>query len=92
MRVLFRTSQNVPETLEAIRHAGIKIWMLTGDKVETATCIAVSAGLKTRHDTLAILSSATIKTPSQVTHALECYVAAAAAAVGFEAAAPGVGF
>lgn len=26
--------------------AGIKIWMLTGDKVETARCIAISAGLK----------------------------------------------
>jgi phospholipid-translocating ATPase len=25
---------------------GIKIWMLTGDKVETAKCIAISAGLK----------------------------------------------
>lgn len=25
---------------------GIKVWMLTGDKVETAKCIAISAGLK----------------------------------------------
>jgi phospholipid-translocating ATPase len=25
---------------------GVKIWMLTGDKVETAKCIAISAGLK----------------------------------------------
>ncbi|CDJ67463.1 phospholipid-transporting ATPase, P-type, putative [Eimeria necatrix] len=66
-----KLQDNVPETLEALRHAGIKIWMLTGDKVETATCIAVSAGLKTRHDTLAILSSATIKTPSQAQEALE---------------------
>ena len=34
---------HVRETLEKLRHAGIRIWMLTGDKVETATCIAVSS-------------------------------------------------
>ncbi len=34
------------ETIESLRNAGIKIWMLTGDKVETAKCIAISAGLK----------------------------------------------
>jgi len=33
-------------TLETIRHAGILVWMLTGDKVETATCIGISAGIK----------------------------------------------
>lgn len=36
----------VQQTLENLRSAGIKVWMLTGDKVETATCIAISAGLK----------------------------------------------
>ncbi|OEH76433.1 cation-transporting ATPase family protein [Cyclospora cayetanensis] len=61
----------VPETLESLRHAGIKIWMLTGDKVETATCIAASAGLKGRHDSLTILSSASIRTPGQAQEALE---------------------
>ena len=34
------------ECVEKMREAGIKVWMLTGDKVETATCIAISAGLK----------------------------------------------
>jgi phospholipid-translocating ATPase len=32
--------------------AGIQVWMLTGDKVETATCIAMSAGFKSRHQQL----------------------------------------
>ena len=32
--------------IEKMRGAGIKVWMLTGDKVETATCIAISAGIK----------------------------------------------
>jgi phospholipid-translocating ATPase len=39
-------------TIEALRSAGIQIWMLTGDKVETATCIAMSAGFKSRHQQL----------------------------------------
>lgn len=38
---------NVADTIEALSQAGIKIWMLTGDKVETATCIAISCRLKT---------------------------------------------
>lgn len=39
---------SVRESLEKLRHAGIRIWMLTGDKVETATCIAVSSRLVER--------------------------------------------
>ena len=34
------------ETLQDLREAGVTVWMLTGDKVETACCIATSAGLK----------------------------------------------
>lgn len=36
---------NVKQTLELLRNAGMKIWMLTGDKLETATCIAKSSRL-----------------------------------------------
>ncbi|KAJ6664412.1 hypothetical protein lerEdw1_007069, partial [Lerista edwardsae] len=36
---------DVRPTLEMLRNAGIKIWMLTGDKLETATCIAKSSHL-----------------------------------------------
>ena len=36
---------NVSQTLEALKSAGIKIWVLTGDKVETAINIGYSAGL-----------------------------------------------
>lgn len=32
-----KLQENVQPTLEMLRNAGIKIWMLTGDKVETAT-------------------------------------------------------
>ena len=36
----------VATTIDNLRNAGMKIWMLTGDKVETATCISISAGIK----------------------------------------------
>jgi phospholipid-translocating ATPase len=40
-----KLQDNVRQTLETLRNAGIKIWMLTGDKLETATCIAKSSKL-----------------------------------------------
>ncbi|EKE42586.1 hypothetical protein ENUP19_0083G0009 [Entamoeba nuttalli] len=36
---------DVQQSLEMLRHAGIRTWMLTGDKVETALCIAKSTRL-----------------------------------------------
>ncbi|CAF0797059.1 unnamed protein product, partial [Didymodactylos carnosus] len=46
-----KLQENVRQTLEILRNAGIKIWMLTGDKLETATCIAKSSKLIGReHD------------------------------------------
>ncbi|KAI7094520.1 phospholipid-translocating P-type ATPase-like protein, partial [Hortaea werneckii] len=38
--------------LELLRNAGIKIWMLTGDKVETARCVAISSKLVSRGQTI----------------------------------------
>jgi phospholipid-translocating ATPase len=43
-----KLQENVQETIESLKSAGIQIWMLTGDKVETATSIAISSGLKSR--------------------------------------------
>jgi phospholipid-translocating ATPase len=43
-----KLQENVQMTIESFRNAGINVWMLTGDKVETATCIAISAGLKNK--------------------------------------------
>ena len=40
-----KLQNNVRNTLEQLRNAGIKVWMLTGDKLETATCIAKSSKL-----------------------------------------------
>jgi len=41
-----KLQEEISSTLETIRNAGIKVWMLTGDKIETAICIAISAGIK----------------------------------------------
>jgi phospholipid-translocating ATPase len=41
---------DVQRTIESLKSAGIQIWMLTGDKVETATSIAISSGLKQRNN------------------------------------------
>ena len=43
-----KLQDDVKGTLELLRNAGIKIWMLTGDKVETAKCIAISTKLVAR--------------------------------------------
>ncbi|TKV96252.1 hypothetical protein SEVIR_9G417750v4 [Setaria viridis] len=38
----------VPEAIESLRPAGIKVWVLTGDKQETAISIGLSCGLLTQ--------------------------------------------
>lgn len=44
-----KLQDDVKLSLELLRNAGIKIWMLTGDKIETATCIAISSKLVARN-------------------------------------------
>lgn len=43
-----RLQRDVKPSLELLRNAGVKVWMLTGDKVETARCVAISAKLVAR--------------------------------------------
>lgn len=40
-----KLQKGVPDTIKYIREAGIKIWVLTGDKVETAINIGFSSSL-----------------------------------------------
>ncbi|KAF4677655.1 hypothetical protein FOL47_000115 [Perkinsus chesapeaki] len=47
----------VPETLAAIREHGLKVWMLTGDRVETAVNIGRSAGLFPANERSILLDS-----------------------------------
>ncbi|XP_078420080.1 putative phospholipid-transporting ATPase IF isoform X1 [Cetorhinus maximus] len=39
-----KLQEKVPETIEALKLAGIKVWVLTGDKQETAISVSLSSG------------------------------------------------
>lgn len=41
-----KLQNNLKSTIESLRSAGIKVWMITGDKMETAECIARSCDLQ----------------------------------------------
>jgi phospholipid-transporting ATPase len=47
---------DVPETIERLAEAGIRTWMLTGDKQETAINIAISCSLITESMPLVIIN------------------------------------
>nr|XP_009683885.1 PREDICTED: probable phospholipid-transporting ATPase VB isoform X1 [Struthio camelus australis] len=47
-----RLQEGVPDTIAALREAGIQIWVLTGDKQETAVNIAYSCKLLNQRDTV----------------------------------------
>ncbi|KAJ6499413.1 hypothetical protein C8R45DRAFT_898489 [Mycena sanguinolenta] len=64
-----KLQDEVKSTLELLRNAGIKIWMLTGDKIETARCIAISTKLVARNQY--IHEVAKIKTSDEVRNELE---------------------
>jgi phospholipid-translocating ATPase len=52
-----RLQEGVKLALENLRSAGIKIWMLTGDKIETATCIAISSRLFLRTNVYSVIEN-----------------------------------
>ncbi|KPV71916.1 uncharacterized protein RHOBADRAFT_56295 [Rhodotorula graminis WP1] len=64
-----KLQEDVKMTIELLRNAGIKIWMLTGDKIETATCIAISTKLVSRGQY--IHQIAKLKSPAQARDELE---------------------
>ncbi|KRZ66737.1 putative phospholipid-transporting ATPase VD [Trichinella papuae] len=54
-----RLQNNVPECIQALREAGIKVWVLTGDKMETAVNIAYASKLFTSETELITLTAKT---------------------------------
>ena len=59
--------EGIRETIESLREASIKVWVLTGDKVETAKCIAKSTGLKKKDENFFdMLSDDPFKIESQI--------------------------
>lgn len=61
-----RLQDQVRPTLEVIRNAGVRIWMLTGDKLETATCIAKSSHLVGRNQGMHVLKSIQTRTDAHL--------------------------
>ena len=56
---------DVATTIDNLRNAGMKVWMLTGDKVETATCISISAGLKAKTHKIYTIKNDEIKSEAR---------------------------
>jgi magnesium-transporting ATPase (P-type) len=57
----WRVQEAVPESIATLIEAGIKVWMITGDKQETAINIAVSCRLFTSADDLLICNAGSEK-------------------------------
>lgn len=60
-----KLQDQVRPTLELLRNAGIKVWMLTGDKLETATSIAKSSRLVSRSQELHVFESISNRTEAR---------------------------
>ena len=54
-----KLQEDVGVTIESLRNAGVQIWMLTGDKIETAQCIAISTALKSPDQTFFVIRECT---------------------------------
>jgi phospholipid-translocating ATPase len=59
---------DIKNVIATIRNAGIKVWMLTGDKLETAKCIAISTGFKS---TTQRFFELTANTPAEIIERLD---------------------
>uniref|UniRef100_A0A671NPM6 Phospholipid-transporting ATPase n=1 Tax=Sinocyclocheilus anshuiensis TaxID=1608454 RepID=A0A671NPM6_9TELE len=57
---------DVRPTLEILRNAGIKVWMLTGDKLETANCTAKNAHLVTRNQDIHVFRPVTTRSEAHL--------------------------
>ena len=53
-----KLQEDVAETIVALKQAGVKVWVLTGDKVETAINIGHSAGLLSKEMDQVIIETA----------------------------------
>lgn len=51
-----KLQDEVAETVDNLKLAGIRVWMLTGDKIETAKCIAISSGIKSKSEQFYVIN------------------------------------
>ncbi|KNE63874.1 phospholipid-translocating P-type ATPase, flippase [Allomyces macrogynus ATCC 38327] len=75
-----RLQDQVPETIEALLASGIRVWLLTGDKTETAVNIGHSCRLVPRDMTILRIDAPTL--PDLAEQMARCWDVVAAAAEG----------
>lgn len=69
-----KLQDGVPETIEKLTRAGIKVWMLTGDKLETAQNIAFSCRLlNDNDDVVKIDETSAVNTAKALAEAVKKY-------------------
>lgn len=66
-----RLQDGVPETIADLKRAGIKVWVATGDKLETAVAIGYTTNLLTRDTNLIIIREGRTSIYDQLKNALE---------------------
>ncbi|XP_042035935.1 phospholipid-transporting ATPase 1-like isoform X2 [Salvia splendens] len=68
-----KLQQGVPEAIESLRTAGIKVWVLTGDKQETAISIGYSSKLLTSQMTQIVINNKSDSCRKSLDDALQLY-------------------
>ncbi|KAG6384437.1 hypothetical protein SASPL_155752 [Salvia splendens] len=68
-----KLQQGVPEAIESLRTAGIKVWVLTGDKQETAISIGYSSKLLTSKMTQIVINKTKDSCRKSLDDALQLY-------------------
>jgi phospholipid-translocating ATPase len=68
-----RLQDGVPETIQTLRDAGIKVWVLTGDKMETAISIGFSCNLLSRDLNLIVIKGDSVSIPEQIQNAINTF-------------------
>ncbi|CXJ22142.1 phospholipid-transporting ATPase, putative [Plasmodium berghei] len=61
-----KLQEGVGKTIEMLYNSGIKVWVLTGDKIETAICICKNANIKKKKHNIYIFRHENIKSTSQL--------------------------
>ncbi|SOV16882.1 phospholipid-transporting ATPase, putative [Plasmodium sp. gorilla clade G2] len=76
-----KLQEGVGKTIEMLYNSGIKVWVLTGDKIETAICICKNANIKKKKHNIYIFRHENIKSTSNlirefnsILHNIESYV------------------
>jgi phospholipid-translocating ATPase len=68
-----KLQDGVPETIRDLKRAGIKVWVATGDKLETAVAIGYTTNLLTSDTNLIIIREGQYSVADQIREALETF-------------------